>query len=92
MLETSQDLLFIVLAFCALILTIFTTIGIFYLVMILRNANILVTEFRKKITRIDEIIDFLKDKLGDGFASFAIMAKGVLKAVEIFKEVKKKRK
>ena len=92
MLETSQDLLFIILAFCALLLTVLMSFALFYVVMILRNANKMITEFRKKLERMDEIIDFLKDKLGEGFATFAVLAKGVLKIVEIFRETKRKRK
>lgn len=92
MLETSKDLLFIILAFCILWFTIFLTWAIFYLVMILRNANLMISDFRKKMEKLDEIADFIKDKLGEGFASFAVLAKGFLKVVEIFRDSKKKRK
>ena len=90
MLETSKDLLFIILAFCILWFTIFVTWALFYLIMILRNANLMVAEFRKKIQRIDEIVDFIKDKLGQSFATFAVLVKGVMKVIEIIKERKKR--
>lgn len=91
MLETSKDLLFIILAFCILWFTIFLTWAIFYLVMILRNANLMISDFRKKMEKLDEVVDFIKDKLGEGFASFAVLVKGVLKIVDIFRETKKKK-
>lgn len=90
MLETSKDLLFIILAFCILWFTIFVTWALYYLIMILRNANLMVTECRKKVQRVDEIFDFVKDKLGKSFATFAILTKGILKVMEIMKERKKK--
>ncbi len=67
MLESSKDLLFIVLAFCALWLTIFLCWMIYYVAMILKNANEIVHEVRERLASIAEALDFVRSKV-DGVA------------------------
>lgn len=63
MFETSKDILYIVIAFSVLWLTIFTAWGIYYVVMILREAKIMIRDVRKKIEMLEGLIKAGKERL-----------------------------
>jgi uncharacterized membrane protein len=64
MLNTSLDLLYVVLAFCALWFTLFLSWWLFYLAQLTKNVNNLVEETHEKVRMLFEAVDFIKDKLG----------------------------
>lgn len=63
MFETSKDILYLVIAFSVLWLTIFTAWGIYYIVMILREAKIMLRDIRKKIEMLEGLIKAGKERL-----------------------------
>jgi len=63
MLESSKDVLFIVLAFCALWLTIFLCWLMYHVAMILKNANDIAHEVRERLRSISESLDEILDKI-----------------------------
>lgn len=91
--ESSRDILNIVLAFCILWLTIFTAWFIYYLIMIMREVFKATREMRDRINRVDEAIRGFKDKFNHASAYFVLIGELIKKAIAIVGEKEgKKRK
>lgn len=103
--ESSQDILYLVLAFCALWFTAFVCWALYYVITILRDASNAVAEIRDRISAIDEAIHSVRRKVEDSLGSFGIAATGmkmlsnylssrkekaVVKAVRTAENIKKK--
>lgn len=63
MLETSKDVLYLVLSFCIIWVTVFLCWTFYYLGRILKNSNKIVEEFRIRIQAISESIDYVRGKV-----------------------------
>ena len=85
-LESSKDLLYVVISFCVLWLTIFIAWSIYYLAMIMRQVYQIIKEMRERINKVDEIIKLLKDKIEHSASYLVLISDGVKKLVEIVKE------
>ncbi|MDD5291085.1 MAG: hypothetical protein PHZ04_03125 [Patescibacteria group bacterium] len=92
LIQDSKDLLYVVLAFCILWLTIFLAWFIYYLVMIMRQAYRIVKETREKINKVDEILKSLKEKIEHSASYLVLISDGVKKLVEVIKERSEERK
>lgn len=88
MLETSTDLLLIVLAFCALWLTVFISWVIYYFAQILRQANQLITDFRERLSLIDTVLKTIKEKLESSSSHLAFLVEGVRELLKYLQERK----
>ncbi len=86
MLETSQDLFYLVLAFCILWFTVFLCIALYYIIRLLRQTNEVFNDLREKVTHAMGLFAFLKSKV----VSEAV--KGVVGAVKKRKTKNKKNK
>jgi len=84
--NTSQDLLLIVLAFCILGLTIFLAWFIYYLAMIMRQAYFIIKEMRDRIKKVDQILTAVKEKIDHSTSYLLIIGEGIKKLVELVKE------
>lgn len=91
MLETSKDLLYIVVAFAILWLTIFICWGIYYFVMILRQLNLMFKDFRGKINAFEEAIRNIREKFEHSAAYLGLLVEGVKKLVEYVIEKREKK-
>ena len=63
MLENSKDILYIVISFCIIWLTAFLCYTFYYAARILKNVNSIVEEFRLRLQRITETINYIQDKV-----------------------------
>ncbi len=84
MLENSKDLLFIVLSFCALWVTVFLCWLIYYLVSILRNTNTMVEELRDRFRGIEETMRAIRDRIEHATSSMGFVSEGVIKLIQFF--------
>ena len=84
MLETSRDLLNIILAFAILWITIFVCWGLWYMISMLRNFSRITTSLRKKMETVDKILDLVKEKLEKGSNHMAVLADSAIKLVGFF--------
>ena len=84
MLENSKDLLYIVLSFSALWLTVFLCWLIYYLVSILRNANEMTEELRERFRGIEEAMRSIRDRMEHATSTFSFVAEGVTKLIQFF--------
>ncbi|MFA5076162.1 MAG: hypothetical protein WC480_01960 [Patescibacteria group bacterium] len=77
MLETSKDLLYVVLSFCILWLTIFICWVIYYFAMLLKQAYDVTRSARAKLEKVEAIIDLAKEKLEKSSSHLGVLAEGV---------------
>ncbi len=63
MLETSQDLFYLVLAFCVLWFTVFVCWMLYYFIRMLKQTNQLLTDIREKIERVTSVFSFIRSKI-----------------------------
>jgi CHASE3 domain sensor protein len=94
LIQSSKDLLYIVLAFCILWLTIFMAWFIYYLAMIMRQVFLSTKEMRERVKKVDEVMKALKEKIEHSASYLLLIGEGVKKLVEIAKNygVKKAKK
>jgi hypothetical protein len=76
-LETSKDILNLVLAFCALWFTAFLCWLLWYVISILRDVTAVVREIHEKIAAIDRAVHAAKEKIESHFGSFGAAAAGI---------------
>lgn len=84
MLENSKDLLYIVLSFCILWLTIFLCWFIYYAVSILRHANTMIDDLRDRLRGVEEALHAIKDKFEHASSNFVFVAEGIVKLIQYF--------
>ncbi|MBU0620160.1 MAG: hypothetical protein V1768_00510 [Patescibacteria group bacterium] len=88
MLETSQDLLYLILSVSVLLLTVFLVWFMYYLIIIVKNIYIMVQKMKGRINKLDEIIDLIKTKIEHSVSNLFLIGEGVKKLVQIIKEKK----
>lgn len=86
MLATSKDLFWIIFSLSLGLFTIFTCWAIYYLVMILRNANKMMSSVREKIELVDKILKLVRDKLEKSSSHLSVIADSVIKLVGFMME------
>ncbi len=75
--ETSKDLLYVVLAFCILWITVFVSWLLYYFIMIVRDTKALVGQVRGAVDKIEELTKAAHDKMERSAASFTLVAQAV---------------
>lgn len=76
-LESSKDILFLVLAFCALWFTAFVCWLLWYVISILRDASKVIEEIHEKIAAIDHAVHAVRERLESSFGSLGAVATGI---------------
>lgn len=84
MLENSKDLLYIVLSFSVLWVTVFLCWLIYYLVSILRNANEMVEELRERFRGIEDSIRSIRDRMEHATSTLSFVSDGVMRLIQYF--------
>lgn len=89
-LESSKDILYLALAFCALWFTVFVCWALWYVISILRDASNVVEEVHDRVRAIDETIKSLREKIEHSAGYLGMMATGV-KAIIAYMERRKEK-
>ena len=92
MIESTKDILYLVLAFCILWFTIFLAWAIYYVAMILREFKIIVSDVRKKIELLEKVLMALKDKLESTSSHMKLIVETVSSIAEFIKDRKEEKK
>ena len=92
MITSSKDILYIVLAFCFLWLTIFIAWAIYYVVMILRESKKIINDVRRKIELIEEVLVVLKEKLEHTSSHMKLLVETIANVAEFIKEKRGEKK
>ena len=77
MLETSKDILYIVIAFCVLWVTVFLCWMFYYVARLLRNASEIVEEFRTRLQFLTDAINNIRNKVEIMHNLFTVATGGV---------------
>ncbi|MFH1890002.1 MAG: hypothetical protein ABIJ91_00305 [Candidatus Kuenenbacteria bacterium] len=91
MLETSKDLLFIVLAFCALLFTGFVCIMLWQFISIIGNIRSIMGGVKQKLDLVDDVIKTLKEKIASSANYIALIVNAVEKIVNHLQNKKSSR-
>jgi hypothetical protein len=86
MIETSRDILNIVIASAVGLLTLFFCWMLWYVISTMRNINRMTLSARKKLETIDKILELVKEKLEKGSNHMAILSDSAIKLVGYFLE------
>lgn len=84
--ETSKDLLNIVIAVSIFGLAVFACISSYYFAMILRQTFKIIKEMRERIHKIDEAVDAFKEKIEHSSSYLLLIGEGIKKLTEVAKE------
>lgn len=72
-LENSKDVLYLVISFCILWVTVFLCWTFYYVMKLLRSASQIVEEFRLKIQMLTDTINYIRGKV-EHISDFMTMA------------------
>lgn len=92
MFESTKDILYIVIAFCVLWITIFLCWVIYYVAMILRQTYGLMNDVKDTMKGIDDTIKGVREKLEHSSTYLALIADGAKHLISYLGERKEKRK
>jgi hypothetical protein len=73
LITTSKDLLFVVLAFCVLWLTVFLSWLLYYVIAILRDAETLLHTVRHATEKVDRMASVVSEKFDKSASSVAMI-------------------
>lgn len=82
MLETSKDVLFIVLALCALWLTVFSCWLLYYCIKILRDASKVIDSVQDRLRGIEEAVHMVKEKIENASSSMRVVVESAAMVVK----------
>ncbi len=82
MIESSKDILYLVIAFCVLWVTVFLCWMLYYVMKILKNASQIIEEFRSRLQVLTEAIDYLRGKVETIHGLLSVASGGVAGAVK----------
>lgn len=88
MLDTSQDLLFTVLAFCALWLTFFISWLLFYVIMMVKRAYQVTNSIKAKLELAERVLTSIREKIESSASSINLLAASVGKIIEFVADTK----
>jgi len=89
MLETSKDLLYLVISFAILWITIFICWVIYYIAMILRECKLMVKDVKDKIALFEKVLLSFKERLGKSSVYLKLMTDTLTNVMEFVKEKRK---
>lgn len=92
MIETSKDVLLIVISVAIVFLTFFTVWGMYYVVMMLREARKIMSDVRKKIELVEKVLLAFKDRLEHTSAHMKLLVETAINLAEFIKERKTEKK
>ncbi len=78
--ESSKDILYLVISFCVLWVTVFLCWMFYYVMRILRSTNQIVEEFRMRLQALTDTINYIRNKVEhiSGLLTFATEGVGGL--------------
>jgi hypothetical protein len=91
MIETTKDILYLVISFVVLLLTIFLCWVIFYVAMILKEFKKIVFDVRRKIELVETVLNVLKDKIEHTSSYLKLLMESVGNIVEFLRDRKEEK-
>ncbi len=91
LIETTKDILYIVISFVVLLLTIFICWAIYYVAMILREFKKIVMDMRKKIELVEAVLTTFKEKIEHTSSYMKLLVESAGNIVEFLKDRKEEK-
>ncbi|HPA25990.1 MAG TPA: hypothetical protein PLK76_04510 [bacterium] len=88
MLNTSKDLLFVVLSICIIWLTVFMCWLLYYFISIIGGVKKIIKNLEDKIEKIDNLLSLIKEKIEHSTSYLTLMVDGISKIVNYAKDKK----
>ncbi|HRY63433.1 MAG TPA: hypothetical protein P5267_02420 [Patescibacteria group bacterium] len=88
MLDSSKDLLFIVLAICAIFFTTFACWLLYYFIAIGKDVYSVTRGIKKKIDLLDDILKTIKERINSTASYVGLIFNSVEKIVDYFQQKK----
>lgn len=88
LIESSKDILYLVVAFCVLWISIFICWLLYHIISVFRNVNNVTDEVKKKILLIETFITGTRDRFETGVASLRFIADACKYLVKTFVSAK----
>lgn len=76
MFETSKDILYLVISFCVLWVTVFLCWMFYYVMRLLRNTNQIVEEFRVRLQGLMDTVTHIRNKVEQMSSLMTLLTKG----------------
>lgn len=92
MFNSSQDILFFVIAVAVVVLTVLVSWLLVYIIRIVRKAYGSVELVSEKIETLARIVDTLKEKIEHSTAAFSVLAQAITKVVDFWGKKRRGRK
>jgi hypothetical protein len=86
MFNTSLDLLYLALSVCAIFLTIFLCAALYQLIVTASKINRVATAVEKITVKGEELISFIRDRVGHSATLFLGFAEIIKKIISIFSD------
>ena len=84
--STSQDIFFLVLAFCILWLTIFLAWMLYYAIGAAKQIYETINQLKRKLNAIDELVTLIKEKFNSGASYLTFIVSGLGKLVTLLSQ------
>lgn len=87
MFETSQDILYITVAACIAVFTVFLVWIMYYIAQISKQSNEMIADFRQKMEELDETVHVIKEKVTnsvDALSSVSSQVGNILELIQNF--------
>ncbi|MDD3711136.1 MAG: DUF948 domain-containing protein [Patescibacteria group bacterium] len=91
MLETSKDILNVSIAGAVIVLVIFLCFALYYLIANLKRINRISGQVEKGVTKIDNLVDLIKNKVNQSSSYLFLFGKLAEKAMSYFISKKDKK-
>ncbi len=92
MIETSKDILYIVISVSIVFLTFFTVWGMYYIVMMLRETKEMITDVRSRIELVEKVLIAFKERLEHTSSHMKLLVETAINVAEYFKDRKTEKK
>lgn len=98
MLNESKDILFIVIAICVAVFTFFISWALYYVVMMLKRAHIMIKEIsdfiaglKEKLDRVENLLKTIEEKIKNSASYLPLVMKGVTELIDYVKRKKEQK-
>jgi CHASE3 domain sensor protein len=81
--SSSQDIFFLVLAFCILGLTIFLAWMMYYAISAVKQVYEMISQLKQKLNAIDELVTLIKEKFNSSASYLSFIVSGVGKLITL---------
>ncbi len=92
MITSAQDILFLVLAVCAVALTVFLAWFLYELIRIIRGIAKTIANIEEKLRRVDDLISLVREKLHAATTSITALTNVVASVVNFIRTKKSRKK